>query len=890
MDISTTPNAPSPVSAGPSEKERKYDRQLRLWAASGQAALENARVLLFNSGGGTAGVEALKNLVLPGIGHFTIYDEATVSEADLGVNFFLDENSLGCSRAECCTRFLSELNPEVRSDWYPKAEDHEAQLAAVALETKRVRLSDSPSACLGLQNLLQSLPAFTIVLYALPLNPESQDILEAYARKRQIPILSVHSAGFYAYFNVRHPGPFPIIETHPDPTTTTDLRLLAPWEALAKFANDITKDLDTQDDHIHGHVPFVAILLHYLDKWKNEHDGSYPSTYAQKNQFRKMVTSAMRTSNAEGGEENFEEAAGAVMRNLTKSSLPSNLREVFDLIDSAKLQTSASSIWTTAAAIKAFYDKHGCLPVPGGIPDMKAQSDVYISLQNIYKTKAKADIEEVLGIARTLPGGEGVTEEEVSVFCKNAAFVKLINPKPAGPSALQKISEQEAANDEMSAQTGAPLSLFPIYMALQSTSHVATSSAKGILSSMSEALPNMKNRERFQTIAEEVARAGGSELHNISAAVGGMIAQEMIKIITRQYIPINNTHLFCLECANREGLLNQEPARRAPCPACQAQLHSPDDAVISNLNPTEDYKTSVLSGLSPSVVMECAGRALSFWAYQATQEIYYQQYMNKQLKKQFDNDRREFDAFVNKTNSDARDLQTAISELKTENMDLRRKNESLEKARSGLKKRLDSVQSLYDNAKMNSSIRNLEKAVTDGDTHINQSFQTRPAPPGFASAMFPEPSAAMKLSNVPGGLFTGLAGLDGSAPNPASSIRPWGQSFLASPMADRVRSMGVGPDATTHTAPGTSHRQRAGDVLASTASPTMSHGINGRPRGSSVTGRPGSGGYGRPHTSMHGMGLSSGVKTSHTGSNMASCNYNTSNSASMPAAAWCPRG
>jgi amyloid beta precursor protein binding protein 1 len=51
---------------GPSSKERKYDRQLRLWAASGQAALEDAHILLVNSGSGVVGIEALKNLVLPG--------------------------------------------------------------------------------------------------------------------------------------------------------------------------------------------------------------------------------------------------------------------------------------------------------------------------------------------------------------------------------------------------------------------------------------------------------------------------------------------------------------------------------------------------------------------------------------------------------------------------------------------------------------------------------------------------------------------------------------------------------------------------------------------------------------------------------------------------------
>lgn len=58
----------------------------------------------------------------PGIGRFAIYDEATVNEADLGVNFFLDQSCLGKSRAQCVTSLLCELNPEVEGAWYPNAE------------------------------------------------------------------------------------------------------------------------------------------------------------------------------------------------------------------------------------------------------------------------------------------------------------------------------------------------------------------------------------------------------------------------------------------------------------------------------------------------------------------------------------------------------------------------------------------------------------------------------------------------------------------------------------------------------------------------------------------------------------------------------------------------
>ena len=57
-----------------------------------------------------------------GIGRFTIADATIVQEADLGVNFFLDEDSLGKSRAQRCTELLLELNPEVQGDWFPKHE------------------------------------------------------------------------------------------------------------------------------------------------------------------------------------------------------------------------------------------------------------------------------------------------------------------------------------------------------------------------------------------------------------------------------------------------------------------------------------------------------------------------------------------------------------------------------------------------------------------------------------------------------------------------------------------------------------------------------------------------------------------------------------------------
>ena len=43
---------------------------------------------------------------------------------------------------------------------------------------------------------------------------------------------------------------------------------------------------------------------------------------------------------------------------------------------------------------------------------------------------------------------------------------------------------------------------------------------------------------------------------------------------------------------------------------------------LNCLRPTEDYKASVLVGLSPADIMECAGKAMGFWTYQMAKEMF----------------------------------------------------------------------------------------------------------------------------------------------------------------------------------------------------------------------------------------------------------------------------
>ncbi|KAK0547277.1 hypothetical protein OC846_004923 [Tilletia horrida] len=49
--------------------------------------------------------------------------------------------------------------------------------------------------------------------------------------------------------------------------------------------------------------------------------------------------------------------------------------------------------------------------------------------------------------------------------------------------------------------------------------------------------------------------------------------------------------------------------------------HSGSPGRRRSLNPSADYRTSVLAGLAPSITMEIATRSISFWVYQKSQEI-----------------------------------------------------------------------------------------------------------------------------------------------------------------------------------------------------------------------------------------------------------------------------
>ncbi|KAK6515206.1 hypothetical protein TWF506_007550 [Arthrobotrys conoides] len=213
------------------------------------------------------------------------------------------------------------------------------------------------------------------------------------------------------------------------------------------------------------------------------------------------------------------------------------------------------------------------------------------------------------------------------------------------------------------------------------------------------------------------------------------------------------SHIFCTPCA--DSLLTKQAASShhlgavAPtCPACHTELKNPDDIVKTNLNPTDDYKTSVLSGLSPSTILEIAGRGISFWTYQTTQEMYvvlirhlglsdsgkatdiipacqsvYQEYLSKTLMEKFNQLSTQFDNVIHEANTEISALQEKLKGLTIENETISRKNHELGEALREKSRKQIEIQERYDKLKRKSLVSHVQTAATgSADRALNHAL------------------------------------------------------------------------------------------------------------------------------------------------------------------------
>ncbi|KAI0726229.1 hypothetical protein C8Q72DRAFT_537406 [Fomitopsis betulina] len=117
-----------------------YDRQIRLWGLEAQQRMRNATILMIRLRG--VATEAIKNIVLAGIGKLIIADGDNVSEEDLGAGFFFRDEDVGKNKAEAARTRVESLNPLVTIEALPRNVAQDGALDRLLQDVDMVCVTD----------------------------------------------------------------------------------------------------------------------------------------------------------------------------------------------------------------------------------------------------------------------------------------------------------------------------------------------------------------------------------------------------------------------------------------------------------------------------------------------------------------------------------------------------------------------------------------------------------------------------------------------------------------------------------------------------------------------------------------------------------------------------
>jgi len=450
----------------------------------------------------------------------------------LGNNFFLELSSLGKSRAEEVCRLLRELNDFCEGS-HP--------------------IIKNPA------ELIEKHPDF-VSKYTLIIStelPETSVVkLSAACKKHNKPLVIVRLNGLVGYIRVatlEHT----IVESKPQ-FPPVDLRLNDAFPALAQYADAVM--YNPHESMSYSHIPYPVPLVKELKKWKEAHGGKLPTGDTERDAFKAQIKSLQTHPD----QANWSEAVKNAHHAYNSYAVPDHIQSILQDPKANHSRADYENFWLLAAAVNRFVKETGKLPLMGTIPDMIAETKVFVELQRLYRNKAAEDIASVqkhlndilteLGVSK-----DRVPEDDLKNFCKHALFLKVIRFTSVEEEAAGKIDTGSLGMHLENFTTGGPgdgcwyLALRVVekfraqYNRYPGENTTTPHDDFDNLKKLADPFVTAMGFEADQLPSEylqELCRYGNSQIHNIAAVMGGVAAQETIKVLTHQWVPLNNTFVF----------------------------------------------------------------------------------------------------------------------------------------------------------------------------------------------------------------------------------------------------------------------------------------------------------------------------------------------------------
>jgi amyloid beta precursor protein binding protein 1 len=277
-----------------------------------------------------------------------------------------------------------------------------------------------------------------------------------------------------------------------------------------------------------------------------------PKTTKERNALKAIITSLKKQSD----EENFDEATALVIKLAKRSSVPSEITQLFQDQACENVSAKSSSFWLLLRAVRDFVEttEQHLLPLTGALPDMKATSAGYITLQTLYRTKAQNDLAAVKLhldslLAKVGLPSDAIPEEQISTFVKHAGFVAVIRGTNLADGKLaDKTPEQirSALEDETS--------LLAFLVALRASEEFQAETGRW----PGEKEPEMDSK-KVEELAGGILKRAGVTLTELP--------EQVVLAVLEMYVHFGNCWLWLK--------LGQRPSgrRRAASNGCSAWWH-----------------------------------------------------------------------------------------------------------------------------------------------------------------------------------------------------------------------------------------------------------------------------------------------------------------------------
>lgn len=361
------------------------------------------------------------------------------------------------------------------------------------------------------------LKQFSIVLQTDVASTDPAEISET-CYELNIPYLLAKSFGQIGILRLSLPSVgHLVLDSHAE-HSLPDLRLDCPRKEYSDFVQSF--ELEGMKSAELSHVPFPVILSKC---WSED---------LNKDTIRCNIKT-LRDSNSGSSFKNFEEALASVNKYVQISRIPSEVLSSTSDENLSKLEEKSDS-WYLLKTLGRYIAKYNCVPISGVVEDMHSDTNSYVTLQKIYRDLAVTDLkqfEEILEEIAAENKDHGVVDRNiVQSFVKTCSKINISRTTPFH----KELDNFESCNFTEIFQNDWQ-EMLKWYIVCHMKTRKTDLNFENILKKTAGALE--------ETLAE-FDRVGLQEIHTVAAITGASAAQEIIKIVTKQYTPIPGIWIY----------------------------------------------------------------------------------------------------------------------------------------------------------------------------------------------------------------------------------------------------------------------------------------------------------------------------------------------------------